>query len=388
MRSTFLAALLLTLGLLPVTAQETTPAPSDDDAALITTENAADLTLVNRLTGHSMAVTAVDFHPGGALLASAGDDLSLRLWDLATSEQLTEVYPHNSAIKDVAFHPEGTLLVSASWDRSVQLYDVDLDAEDPDALLMNRPSLTGFQHIVEGVTFNDEGLWFAFAVGDGTVHVINTADFSLRFIYPVASLKVEALSFAPGALPDGRRLLAASTGFPSDTVALLSTRGDEPATLDHGHDGAVTALAFSPLVAGEAVAPGATVEGPRLLATLGDDGTLRLWSITVPDVTETAPFAPQVERLALLTPDTDTPAWYTAAAFNPAGDLLAAATLDGTVHLFDMRDPAAPRFIGELAPALETRLNTLAFSPAGDLLAVGGDPTISLWALHNHTDGG
>lgn len=355
-----LIALWLPLGTLTLSAQ------NEDDAArpVITPENAAELEVVRALAGHTMPVAALDFQPDGDILASAGEDLSVRTWDVASGELLSESYPHNAAVKGVAFHPDGNLLATSAWDRSVRLFDVA-----DDGTLSSRPSLTGFQHVVEPVAFDDSGAWLAYGVGDGTVHVVNTDGFSERSLFELDALKVSTLAFAPSPDAADRMLLAAATGFPDDSVVFVTTTGNGPAPLAHDHAGSVTSLAFSPLVQSGAV----------LLATAGDDGTLRLWRVN-PGDTGGESFAPEAERVALIEPDVGY--WFTDVAFHPAGDLLAAATLPGDVLVWDVSNPTGPERVITLATEPPARVNVLRFNNAGTLLATGGDDTqIHLWGV-------
>jgi WD40 repeat protein len=98
---------------------------------------------------------------------------------------------------------------------------------------------------------------------------------------------------------------------------------------------------------------------------------LRLWSLD-----------DDLNASAITTITAEDNPWFTDIAFNPAGDVLAAATLEGDILLWDMRDLEEAVLMAQLNTDDPQRINALAFSPAGDLLAAGGDDQrVQIWQV-------
>ncbi|KOG43302.1 hypothetical protein AQJ84_15305 [Streptomyces resistomycificus] len=109
----------------------------------------------------------------------------------------------------------------------------------------------------------------------------------------------------------------------------------------------------------------------RLLATASYDRTVRLWDVR--DPTRPRPLGK---------PLTGHTSWVSSAVFSPDGQTLTSAGDDGTIRLWDVRDPRHPRLLGAPLTGHDGTIYLLAFSPDGRTLASAGeDRTVRLWDL-------
>ena len=315
------------------------------------------------LHGHGDWVTSVCAVPVGdrQLLASAGGDGMVLLWDPATDNPPQVLQGHTDWVTSVCAVPVGDrqLLAAAGGDGTVLLWDPATG--NPPQVLQGH---TGTVTSVCAVPVGDRQL-LAAAGDDGTVLLWDPATGNPPQVLQGHTGTVTSVC----AVPVGDRQLLAAAGD-DGTVLLWDPATGNPPQVLQGHTGTVTSVCAVP------------VGDRQLLAAAGDDGTVLLWDPATDN-------PPQV-----LQGHTDT---VTSMCAVPVGDrqLLASAGYDGTVRLWDPATDNPPQVL----QGHTDWVNSMCAVPVGDrqlLASAGGDGTVRLWdpatgnpqqVLQGHTRG-
>jgi eukaryotic-like serine/threonine-protein kinase len=278
--------------------------------------------------GHPHVVT---FSPDGALLATAVNDNTARLWEVESGEAVEPPFEHIAPVSGVAFSPEGSFIATGSTDGIAGLWHFERRARPLGAPLRH-------DHPLSLAAFNHMGNQVLTVSQDEKARIWQVAGHRLlREFDHGARVLVAGLS------PDGRR---AFTSGEDGRVRLwnLSTGQAVGALADHQTQTGIASFSR---------------DGTFLLTVSGD--SLRLWDADSGEVAR---------------PPLDHPsARLTAAALSPDNSLVVTGCFDHQVRLLRWET-------GEILHTWshQSVVRRVAFHPKGSLVASASeDNTVRLW---------
>jgi ferric-dicitrate binding protein FerR (iron transport regulator) len=74
---------------------------------------------------HGAFIRHITFSPDGKSFVTAGDDLTPKLWDLATLKNVKSFRGHEHSITSAAFSPDGRTLATSALDHTVRVWNLD-----------------------------------------------------------------------------------------------------------------------------------------------------------------------------------------------------------------------------------------------------------------------
>jgi hypothetical protein len=210
------------------------------------------------LKGHTNVVLGVQFSPDGKLLASAGGlDGTARVWEVATGKLLHKFnLPDKDTVNGVAFSPDGKMVAACGFKGKLPVWDV----------------VTGKQvDVFAGVEarcleYSPDGKTLAWGSSPQSVRLRDLATGKEQFLAGVNMTIVKTIAFSP----DSKIIAMAGShrgdqGKVDNVIRVWDIAQRQEVRQLRGHGQNVYHVVFR--------------SDGKLLASTGQDGTVRLWDV-------------------------------------------------------------------------------------------------------------
>ncbi|HEV7805951.1 MAG TPA: BTAD domain-containing putative transcriptional regulator [Solirubrobacteraceae bacterium] len=282
-------------------------------------------------------VSMVSPSPDGRLVATAGDDGSVGIWNLQRRSLSSTIRRHRAPATAAGFNPDGTKIATAGKDGVVALADVD--GRNRHVLLTIKPGSADHPTYPNSVEFSSDASRLVVGAQDGTVRIIKLKDRTSR-VLGHHQAPVRRARFNKAATK------VVSAGYDGLTRIWDLTRDTSPLII-RGNE-AVYDASFSP-------------DG-RHVATASVDGYLRIWDAgSGRRVTEPVKVVAQ-DLLSV--------------RFSRDGSQLVTGAGDGVVRVYDAQQAL---LLAELKGSVGY-VNDAAFVAGGAIVSCGEEGALRVWA--------
>lgn len=337
---------------------------------------------VHAMAGHRGSITAVATHPVYRVVASAGEDATIKVWDMDGGEVERTLKGHTNVVHGLAFSPDGTQLASCSADLFIKIWNFHDTYECV-------KTLRGHDHNISAVQWIPPGDRIVSCSRDHTVRLWETATG-----YCVGNLSghtdwVRGIAVSPsGALlascssDHSVRIWSLSSAIGSAGISQSAGSNSMCIHVLNGHSHVVESVAFAGAVHEKVLGAsgGVASEGHDMnggddakstgtpggyVVSGGRDKSIRVWCLLSAQCIATY---------------TDHNNWVRQVMFHPSAPLIFSCSDDRSIRVHDIKTGRCVRALEDAHSHFVTCLSIHATAP---LLVSGGvDKMIHVWECH------
>jgi WD40 repeat protein/tRNA A-37 threonylcarbamoyl transferase component Bud32 len=251
-------------------------------------------TELHERTGRDALVLCLAFSPDGGLLASGHVDAAVHLWDVERGHEVPVKLRHEAVVGTLAFSPDGSTLATGSVDSCLRFWDVGAAYAGEARRELHRQPAS-----VTAVAYAGGGDWLITGHSNKVLRLLDAR--TGRLLASIRGPEAPVSLVLPS--PDGQHIAVASQ---DRSIRIFDLSSREQVTVVAGHRKAVTSLCF-------------LAEGTHL-ASVAQENEVQLW-----DLEASRPIA------ALSGPASES---FVGLALFGAGDHIAVALGDGRIRLW------------------------------------------------------
>jgi WD40 repeat protein len=305
---------------------------------------------IHTLSGHKSQVQNIRFSHDGKILASAGHDKTVILWDVKTGKELRKLSGHTGGISEVTFNHNSTLVASASSDGTVRVWRVHNGALYGVYQNIPQANIKNPQKSVSFVTFSPDDKYIYFAGDGGSV---------MRADVGIPNQTAEILTSI--SVQNKFQRMTGGTISPDNTSLVLTT-GNYWVVLDLGTGKFLRSHYYKYASLNDIVSE--PYVNKKYVSVWSYDGYVTVWDYTTGAI---------YSRIQVTYMNR-----YSAATFSLDGKYLATGVHDNIAKVWDWKKP---RLVATLH-GHQKMVRTIRFSPVEHLIATASyDGTVKLWKI-------
>ncbi|MCU0546208.1 MAG: NB-ARC domain-containing protein [Oscillatoriaceae cyanobacterium Prado104] len=296
------------------------------------------------------------FSPDGQLLATCDTDCNVRIWEVKSGKLLQICRGHTNWVRFVVFSPDGKTLASCGADCTVKLWNLQ------DGVCIK--TFVGHEHEVFAIAYSPDGKLLASGSGDRTVKLWDIRDGNCLNTLTGHTDWVRSVAFSP----DGKTL---ASGGADRAIKLWNLAETENTSLIEN-------------LRSKIENPKSPIENPKSPI---ENQKSKIENPKSPIENQKSkienPKSPiENQKSKIENPITlaEHSGWVRSVIFSPDGEVLASASSDRTIKLWDYQTGECLRtYTGH-----QGSVYSIAFSPTGDLIVSGsGDRTVKFWDCYS-----